>query len=1236
LTLGGNETISALSGGGNVVILDTNVLTTVVSADSVFSGIISGSGSLTKEGAAKLTLSGANTYTGATLVNAGTLATSGNERLSDATNVTVQSGASFRLGGTEAIGTITGAGSFDLQGNALTTNADTDTTVSGVISGSGGSLIKNGTGKLTLTGANTYSGASTINDGTIALSAFGSLSDSTALSITAATGGFDISAKTGASEKIASIATAAGSSVVLGAKNLTAGDANDTTVAGTVSGTGGSFTKTGSGNTTFTAANTYTGATTIEDGTFALSAGGSLSDLTAVSVTSATGTFDISAINASSETIASIAGVAGSNIVLGAKNLTAGDSTDTEVAGVISGTNGSLTKTGAGKLTLSGANTYTGDTSVSVGTIETSGNERIDNASDIIVASGAIFRLGGTESVSTIAGAGAIELQANTLVTNTNVDTTFSGVISGTDASVLTKTGTGKLTLSGANTSTGTANFNAGSADLTGSLASKTINVASGVVLDSKAGGLSLAADPNLGPDVSNNGTINLGNTDDTVKSYTSTGTLNGPGKLTALNYNLNGGSVINANLGTGTITTNGAVDLLGTSGASTVNVNTGSTLNLLAPELILDSASVTVNGTLNLNGGNETFQTLMGSGTVNTNANKLVVADGSAFTGTLNAPNTDLSGGSLAVGGGTTTTDSTTVENNLIVAGGGTLDSNTITVNSTGTLNIVNGNIVYDTLNGLGPVGGTVNTGGGTFTNPIGSTVKGFLTFTGDFTNNGDLSPGASPGITAVGGNFVNAGTLNSEIGGLGAAGANPGGFDQTQVGGTATVGGTLNVQGFGGFLPAQGNTFQIISNAAGGPIRVISTFAAATFDADGVAGAGLPVTNAAYVFDVNTGAITTTGLNNSNSSFADLGSNTNQRGAATAIFNSAFVGQNQIDSSTIAGQLALQITDATGSSAADLARYVPDYYGSISDYAFLGDQVLARGIQDLVSMMNYEQAGRAGEDSAAQTPEHMSVYFGYMNSSIGTVDNAQVSRNDYYAGVNLIATEQFVVGIAGSLSDGSISAPLGRAEVEGFGAMLYARANLFEDWTFFGSVGYSSQDFDLTRATVNGTATGSTDAATWTGVIGVQHKGWHWGEVSIAPRASLAYSKTDIGGFSESGPIDALRLGGWSATRLVAEAGLSALWSTELAGRPFGLEASLAIQQSLQNSKDRMQATIISVPTASYPVSFAESADTQAVVRVNASYAIAKSVSVYAGYEGNYGSQTAHHAKAGFHINF
>ncbi len=1255
---GSSQTIASLTAASNTkVVLGAKNLTTGDGTSTAVAAVISGDGgSLTKQGSGTMTLSAANTYTGATLVKAGTLETSGNERLADATNVTVESGATFRLGGTEAVGTIAGAGAFNLQGNALTTNADTNTTVSGVISGSGGSLVKNGMAKLTLTGANTFSGATTINDVTVALKDGGSLSDSTALSITAATGVFDISAKTDSSETVASISSIADSSVVLGAKNLTAGDSNDTTVAGTISGTGGSFTKTGSGTTTFTGANTYTGATTITDGTLALSAGGSLSDLSAVNISSATGVLDISGITASSETIASIAGISGSKVFLGAKNLTAGDSSNTTMAGVISdggiagGTGGSLTKQGTGKLTLSGANTYTGDTTVNAGTLETSGNERIANASDLIVASGATFLLGGFESLSSISGAGSINLQSNTLVTDSNVDTTFSGVISGTDSSVLTKTGTGKLTLSGANTYTGTTNFNGGSADLTGSLESKFVNVAAGVILDSKTGGLSSAAD------LSNDGTINLGSTDDTVKTYTSTGTLNGPGTLTALNYNLNGGSVVNANLGTGTITTNGTVDLYGTSAAATIVINAASVLNLKGPELILNTASVTVNGTLNLDytpAGTETFQTLLGSGTIHTNGNSIIVADGGNFTGILDAAGSTLTtgggsgggggGGGLTLGGGTTTTQSTNIESGLTIGSGATLNSNTITIANGSTLDLSGGGtIIFTTLTSLDATGGIINIGSNDFIVPVGSTIAGNIKFigTGNVIILGTIAPGFSPGVTDLTGAGVSpvfGGAFKAELAGLGGVGGTD--LDQIQLapGATLTISNALNVATFAGFTAVQGNQFQIISGPGGAvPINHLTgTFSTVTFDADGILGLNPAVTNAAVVFDVNTGALTATGLNAPTSTFADLGGNDNQRAAAASIFNAAFVGQNQIDSSTTAGRLALQITDATGGSAADLAKYTPDYYGSLADYAFMGNQVLARSIQDRVSPMNYIPS-QIDEDSLSQVPETMSVFMGYTYANLNTADSARATRSDYYAGVNLLASEDYVFGIAGSMSQGSISAALGSANSDGWGAMVFGRYTLAKSFTLFGSFGLNQQNMDVRRQTVNGTVTGSTDVASYVGFLGVQYKGWRVGGVSIAPRVSLSYSNSRVGGFSETGAIDALNVGGYHNNRFMGEAGLSALWSTDIAGHGLNLELAASVQQYFQNTKSQMGVNVASVPSASYGVNFAKMGSTQAVVQFNAGYELFKAVTSYVGYEGHFGNQSTQYAKAGIRVNF
>ena len=1265
------QTIASLAADTNTsVVLGAKNLKVGDSNNTTVAGVISGDGgSLTKQGSGTLTLTGANTYTGATTITNGTVALSGDGSLADTSpvNITGSTGTfdiSAINASSETIGSIAGvAGSKVVLGaKNLTAGGSADTTMAGVISGNGGSLTKTGSGKLTLTAANTYTSDTTIAGGTLALSAAGSLATSTAVSLTDSSSVFDISAMTASSQTVASISSAAGSSVVLGANNLTAGDSNDTTVAGTISGTGGSFTKTGSGTTTFTGADTYTGATTITDGTLALSAGGSLSDLSAVNISSATGVLDISGITASSETIASIAGVAGSQVFLGAKNLTAGDSTDTTMAGVISdggivaGTGGSLTKQGTGTLTLSGANTYTGDTTVNAGTLATSGDERIADASDLIVASGATFLLGGNETLSSIAGAGSINLQSNTLVTNANVDTTFSGVISGTDSSVLTKTGTGKLTLSGDNTYTGTTNFNGGSADLTGSLASKTVNVATGVILDSKTGGLSSAAD------VSNNGTINLGSTNDTVHSYTSTGTLNGPGTLTALNYNLNGGSVVHANLGSGTITTNGNVDLYGTSAAATIVINAASVLNLKAPELILNTASVTVNGTLNLDytpAGTETFQTLLGSGIVHTNGNALIVADGGNFTGTLDAAGATLTtgggagggggGGGLTLGGGTTTTQSTEIDSGLTIGNGATLNSTTIVIANGSTLDLSGGGTVnFTTLSSVkGGAPGIINIGTHDFIIPFGSTLAGNITFigTGHVINNGTISPGFSPGFTVLpgGAQTDNPGSIfnvqlasNSGVDGVA--------FDQKRVPGSLTVGGTLNVSGTSpvpgpAFQPAQGNSFQVISTNTSvgghfGSIALTGSFATVTYDPTGT---GVVNPNAAgFVFDLNTGKITTTGLNGATSSYADLGSNANQRGAAAALFGVATAGhQNQIDSSTTAGKLALQITDSIGNSSGDLARYTPTYYGSLADYAFMGNQVLARSVQDRVSPMNYIPS-QVSEDSLSQVPETMSVFMGYTYANLNSADAARATRNDYYMGVNLLASEDYVFGIAGSASQGSIQSALGSAKSDGWGSMAFGRYTVAKSFTFFGSFGFNQQSMDLRRQTVNGMVNGRTDVTSYVGFLGVQYKGWRVGGVSIAPRMSFSYSNSRVAGFTETGAIDALNVGGYHNNRVMGEAGLSALWSTDIAGHGLNLELAASMQQYFQNTKSQMAVNVASVPSASYGVNFAKIGSTQAVVQFNAGYEIAKAVTAYVGYEGHFGNQSTQYAKAGIRINF
>src|SRR5262245_14666342 len=98
-TAGGALNISA-AGGASLGALATagGAITINVGAASTAGGVISGAGtSLTKRGAGTLTLNAANTYTGATNINAGTLALGANDRISNASAVTVAAGATFEL-----------------------------------------------------------------------------------------------------------------------------------------------------------------------------------------------------------------------------------------------------------------------------------------------------------------------------------------------------------------------------------------------------------------------------------------------------------------------------------------------------------------------------------------------------------------------------------------------------------------------------------------------------------------------------------------------------------------------------------------------------------------------------------------------------------------------------------------------------------------------------------------------------------------------------------------------------------------------------------------------------------------------------------------------------------------------------------------------------------------------------------------------------------------------------------
>ncbi len=124
VTVASSETIGSLAGGGSVNLLSNQLTTGGNNSSTTFSGGISGSGSLVKNGSGAMTLSGSNSYSGPTSVNGGRLVVTGS-----ANNSVVTVGSGATLSGSGSVGGIVlnvgstispgnSPGTFTVAGNA--------------------------------------------------------------------------------------------------------------------------------------------------------------------------------------------------------------------------------------------------------------------------------------------------------------------------------------------------------------------------------------------------------------------------------------------------------------------------------------------------------------------------------------------------------------------------------------------------------------------------------------------------------------------------------------------------------------------------------------------------------------------------------------------------------------------------------------------------------------------------------------------------------------------------------------------------------------------------------------------------------------------------------------------------------------------------------------------------------------------------------------------------------------
>ncbi len=778
----GSSQIASLTGvAGARITLGDNQLT-IGGGTTTFGGSITGNGSVQLLGGTDLTLTGANNFYGGLNIGDGATLNLNADSVVQAV-INVSGILNGPVNGTAYIDGLGSGGTVLLRGSSALNQASVfEISNGGYFYGTIGIDAGYDSGTLRLTG-----GTLTLAGGTVVS---------------------NISLEGGNLEVLG---TVAGSIDVGEESNLSFASTSDSIYGSTLSGIG-TITKREDSTLTLDGVSTFSGTLTVEAGTLAIGANGSLGE-TQLALNG--GNLDASAGDHAVQ-IGTLNGGADARATIGSNTLELNNGGTFE--GQISGTGGTVSQMG-GTLILSGVNSYdatlvSGGTSLVLTGAGTLGSGRVtsDGTIDLALATGPVF--------GSLAGAntGSIVLGENTLSVGLDgSDSTFGGVISGLGG--LNKDGAGVFTLSGINTYTGLTDVMAGTLRLgasgvladastlmvrngatldlngfdemvrrfeiqgnligTGSLSAEefvlaggsidrdieagTITVTQGTtVLNGQLGGtpvtieggtLRIGASERLDDDaalvVESGGTFDLGSFDETLATAAIAGTIDGTGTLTAATYTLNGATV-NGNLGTGALTQEANNSTLsGTSGAATVAI-TGGTLALGASDRLSDTAALNIAtaGTLNLGTFSDTVGTAAIDGTLN--GTGTLSAASYALNGA--AVNGNLGTGTLTQASGTSTLTGTSAAAIVGVTGG------TLALGATDRLS--------DTAALTVGTGGTLNLG--TFSDTVGTAaIDGTLNGTGTLsaasyalngaTVNGNLGTGT---LTQVSGTSTLTGT--------------------------------------------------------------------------------------------------------------------------------------------------------------------------------------------------------------------------------------------------------------------------------------------------------------------------------------------------------------------------------------------------------------------------------------------------------------------------------------------
>ncbi|NVK01071.1 MAG: autotransporter-associated beta strand repeat-containing protein, partial [Oceanospirillaceae bacterium] len=412
-------------------------------------------------------------------------------------------GADVSTGGSES-SAINGYSTnvFSATGSSTLTLNSVDVLLRGSISGADNLTLHAEGGKIRLSGDNTFSGDTTVLGGTVEMTGSGVLGEAGVYA-----GNIDTSG-----------ALLFNSSV-------------NQTLSGDISGSGSISKSSGAGSVlVLSGSNTYTGTTSVTFGTLRVANDSGLGSAAGDTTVGSDAVLELTGVDIGSEALTLAGGAlvatggassASGTVALSASTAIRVDSSSLTLSGSISGTGYGLTKLGSGELILSAANTYTGTTTVSAGTLTLSNAFALGNsASGTLIEAGSTLDLnnltlvgealtlnGGTLSAASGSSviASPITLTADSTIEVSGTELSISGGIAGGNFGV-TKTGTGALVLSGANTYSGDTTVSAGTLQLGDNSSTGAINNSS--IVNNALMVLDFSQDIQISSDITGSGTL--------------------------------------------------------------------------------------------------------------------------------------------------------------------------------------------------------------------------------------------------------------------------------------------------------------------------------------------------------------------------------------------------------------------------------------------------------------------------------------------------------------------------------------------------------------------------------------------------------------------------------------------------------------------------------------------------------------------------------------------------------